>query len=127
LPELERLKSSNASHSSQYHRFRTAESSYAKGASKQPLQTHLSAAELALFQQLGKSKLVFTQPTSLPYSIDTPVSSTLGTTGAMGGTPHILWLKIERLLRQYAQYHFDRPIRSAALIDSCFASSTYVS
>ncbi|MCU0524671.1 MAG: DNA repair protein RecO [Elainella sp. Prado103] len=30
------------------------------------------------------------------------------------------WLAIERILRQYAQYHFDRPIRSAALIDVCF-------
>lgn len=33
-----------------------------------------------------------------------------------------LWLSIERVLRHYAQYHFDRPIRSATLIDSCFAS-----
>jgi DNA repair protein RecO (recombination protein O) len=30
------------------------------------------------------------------------------------------WLTLERVLRQYAQYHFDRPIRSAALIDVCF-------
>jgi len=33
------------------------------------------------------------------------------------------WLVVERLLRQYAQYHFDRPIRSANLIDTCFLSS----
>ena len=33
------------------------------------------------------------------------------------------WGGIERILRQYAQYHFDRPIRSATLIDSCFASA----
>jgi DNA repair protein RecO (recombination protein O) len=32
------------------------------------------------------------------------------------------WLSVERVLRQYAQYHFDRPIRSAALIDLCFVS-----
>lgn len=31
------------------------------------------------------------------------------------------WLTLENLLRQYAQYHFDQPIRSAALIESCFA------
>lgn len=31
------------------------------------------------------------------------------------------WLALERVLRQYAQYHFDRPIRSAALIDVCFS------
>jgi DNA repair protein RecO (recombination protein O) len=30
------------------------------------------------------------------------------------------WLSIERILRHYAQYHLDRPIRSAALIDACF-------
>lgn len=35
-----------------------------------------------------------------------------------------LWLSIERVLRHYAQYHFDRPIRSATLIDSCFASAS---
>ncbi len=31
------------------------------------------------------------------------------------------WLSIEKILRQYVQYHLDRPIRSAALIDSYFA------
>ncbi|WP_055074638.1 DNA repair protein RecO [Pseudanabaena sp. 'Roaring Creek'] len=30
------------------------------------------------------------------------------------------WLVVERLLRAYAQYHFDRPIQSSALIDNCF-------
>ncbi len=33
------------------------------------------------------------------------------------------WVAIEHILRQYAQYHFDRPIRSATLIDSCFSSA----
>jgi DNA repair protein RecO (recombination protein O) len=32
-----------------------------------------------------------------------------------------VWLSLEQLLRQYAQYHFDQPIRSASLIDTCFA------
>lgn len=32
-----------------------------------------------------------------------------------------VWLALEKLLRQYAQYHFDQSIRSAALIESCFA------
>ncbi len=31
------------------------------------------------------------------------------------------WRSIEKILRQYVEYHFDRPIRSAALIDSYFA------
>jgi len=32
------------------------------------------------------------------------------------------WLTVERLLRAYAQYHFDRPIQSSALIDNCFSN-----
>ncbi|BAU15465.1 DNA repair protein RecO [Leptolyngbya sp. NIES-3755] len=35
--------------------------------------------------------------------------------------PISVWLTLEKLLRQYVQYHFDQPIRSAALIESCFA------
>jgi DNA repair protein RecO (recombination protein O) len=31
-------------------------------------------------------------------------------------------LSVERILRQYAQYHFDRSIRSATLIDACFSN-----
>ena len=80
-----------------------------------PLTTTISAPELALLQQLGQAELVFTQASSLP-SIQ-----------GVGAAPHSLWRRIERLLRNYAQFHFDRPIRSAALIDSCFASSAYVS
>lgn len=30
------------------------------------------------------------------------------------------WLSIERVLRHYAQYYFEQPIRSAALIETCF-------
>lgn len=32
-------------------------------------------------------------------------------------------ISVERILRQYAQYHFDRSIRSATLMDACFSSS----
>ncbi|MGD1951824.1 MAG: DNA repair protein RecO [Leptolyngbyaceae cyanobacterium] len=80
-----------------------------------PLTTTISAPELALLQQLGQAELVFTHASSLP-SIQ-----------GVGAAPHSLWRRIERLLRNYAQFHFDRPIRSAALIDSCFASSVYAS
>ena len=31
------------------------------------------------------------------------------------------WLLVEKILRQYTEYHFGHPIRSAALIDSYFA------
>lgn len=33
------------------------------------------------------------------------------------------WLSLERVLRHYAQYHFEQPIRSASLIDTCFMLS----
>lgn len=32
-----------------------------------------------------------------------------------------VWLTLERMLRQYAQYHFEQPIRSASLIETCFS------
>jgi len=34
--------------------------------------------------------------------------------------PSATWATVEHILRAYAQYHFDRPILSATLIDSCF-------
>lgn len=73
----------------------------------------LTALELALLQQLSKPELVAT------------ASLWDGSGASLGRQPHDLWLRIERLLRQYAQYHFDRPIRSAALIDACFTGATY--
>ena len=77
------------------------------------LTTKIGASEQALLQQLGQSELVLTQASSLP-SIE-----------GVSVAPHDLWRRVERLLRNYAQFHFDRPIRSAVLIDSCFASSAY--
>ncbi len=32
-----------------------------------------------------------------------------------------VWRSLERILRHYAQYHFEQPIQSALLIDSCFS------
>lgn len=86
------------------------------GRHRSSLTTTIGAPELALLQQLGKAELVFTQASSLPSIED-----------GMGVVSHRLWQRVERLLRNYAQFHFDRPIRSAALIDSCFASSAYAS
>jgi len=106
---------------------------------------YLSAAELALMQQLSKPELVLTSASSLssqfaPQSgtikagtpkLDTPkrgaltvpsFSSELTQSG-----PHLMWRHIEKALRQYTQYQFDRPIRSAALIDTCFTPPTHAS
>jgi len=62
------------------------------------LLRRLSASELSLLQQLPQSEII--EETALNKD----------------------WLYVERLLRQYAQYHFGRSIRSAALIDSFFAT-----
>ncbi|MBE9075936.1 DNA repair protein RecO [Romeria aff. gracilis LEGE 07310] len=66
----------------------------------------LQAAELNQLQQLSQPQLELSQPSSEAEVADS----------------HI-WRRIERILRQYAQYHLDRPIRSAALIETCFAQT----
>ena len=63
------------------------------------LDRRINAAELTLLQQLSQANLP-----------------------AIAASDRSNWLSIERILRQYVQYHFGRPIRSAALIDSYFAS-----
>lgn len=73
---------------------------------KLALDTRLNATQLALLQQLTKPDLL--QDT---HSLSQPLLDT-----------DTNWLSIEKILRQYVQYHFGRPIRSAALIDSYFAS-----
>lgn len=79
-----------------------------------PLTTIIGGAELALLQQLSHSEPLVTQ-VGVSFSED-----------QLAG-PHELWRRLERLLRTYAQFHFDRPIRSAALLDSCFSPSAYAS
>lgn len=64
-----------------------------------PLLRRLSASELSLLQQLPQWTII--EETAIDED----------------------WLYVERLLRQYAQYHFARSIRSAALIDSFFATN----
>ncbi|MCU0548794.1 MAG: DNA repair protein RecO [Leptolyngbya sp. Prado105] len=66
--------------------------------SSRSLNLPLHAPELAAFQQLPQA--------------DSPNPDQFSTA---------TWLTLEKLLRQYSQYHFDQPIRSAALIESCFA------
>lgn len=70
--------------------------------------TLITAAEVALLQRLGESELL------------TVRSGPVAPMSADGAVTQALWSPIERLLRDYAQYHFDRPIRSAALLDTCF-------
>jgi DNA repair protein RecO (recombination protein O) len=63
------------------------------------LSKRLDAEELSILQQLSQSEIM----------LDAAEKNS--------------WLSIEQILRQYAQYHFGRPIRSAALIDSYFAAN----
>ncbi|MEL6488649.1 MAG: DNA repair protein RecO [Cyanobacteria bacterium J06621_3] len=94
--------------------------------------TYLSAAELALMQQLSKPELVLTaasarstqhftqQERSLLGSKSGTIKQVATQAGfSTGSGPHLMWRHIEKALRQYVQYQFDRPIRSAALIDTC--------
>jgi DNA repair protein RecO (recombination protein O) len=74
---------------------------------KSPQATLISAQELQLMKRLGDPTLV-TRQADLPIAADAAEQTRL------------LWQRIERLLRQYAEYHFDRTIRSATLIDACF-------
>ncbi|HEY9640545.1 MAG TPA: DNA repair protein RecO [Coleofasciculaceae cyanobacterium] len=70
------------------------------------LYVQLGAIELDILQQLAK-------PNFIEEWLESPTS--LAAPG--------VWLSIEHILRQYAQYHFDRSIRSAVLIDACFADA----
>lgn len=62
------------------------------------LSSRLNATELAILQQLSQSEI------------------------AQDSVRDSGWLSVEQILRQYAQYHFGRPIRSATLIDTYFAA-----
>jgi DNA repair protein RecO (recombination protein O) len=76
----------------------------------EPLQ--INATELALLQQLAQPQLILPDG-MLSQPQEHPIRQPL---------PNQVWLSIERILRHYAQYHLDQPIRSAALIDTCFVS-----
>ncbi len=84
----------------------------------------LNSLEVAVLQRLAEAELpdlgnllekatLFPQcPPTPPIESDTPLSY----------PPP--WLALERALRGYVEYHFDRTIRSATLIDSYFSSQT---
>lgn len=87
----------------------SAENRQASPSPKSPdFLTRINAVELTLLQQL-------TQPNLIQDLLDTQAD-------LLHPQHYQNWLTLERVLRHYAQYHFDRPIRSAALIETCFAS-----
>lgn len=77
----------------------------------------LNAAELSLLQRLDRS-------------VGTLLSNQ-GATEAMtelaNAYPLPVWLAVERVLRQYVQYHFNRPIRAATLVETCFCPLPHAS
>lgn len=84
----------------------------------------LTAAELRLLQHLAHQ----TQPSPNPVDqLTAPVEVPEELNSLDLGNTTSLWLGVEHTLRQYAEYHFDRSIRSASLVDTCFADSLVVS
>lgn len=77
------------------------------------LNRYLNAIELATIQQLSAPELrkLNSLVTNLPV--------------ASSEQPSLdkVWVSVERLLREYAQYHFGRSIRSAALMETYLNSS----
>ena len=77
----------------------------------------LSALELDLLQQLAQSEDALAQ---LPL--------TLAPEAIEGNRtyPLSVWLAVEQALRYYAQHYLERPIRSAALIATCFPTTSSI-
>jgi DNA repair protein RecO (recombination protein O) len=73
------------------------------------VNTKLNATELMLLQQLAGAEL---------NHLDTVLSD-----GQLDLYPsaNSSWLSVERILRQYTQYHLGRSIRSADLMDACLS------
>ncbi|MBE9130025.1 MULTISPECIES: DNA repair protein RecO [unclassified Coleofasciculus] len=72
------------------------------------LNGKLDALELTLFQQLAAAQLPDLRAV-LPH-----LSGHLSDSESVAPA----WVKVERMLRDYTQYHFGRSIRSAALVDA---------
>ncbi|MGB3614973.1 MAG: DNA repair protein RecO [Elainellaceae cyanobacterium] len=78
------------------------------------IYTRLTALQLLLLQQLSEADLL--QPNGALLAAI--ASELLGDSGAT--VDKAVWLSLERMLRQYLQYHLDQTIHSATLIESCF-------
>lgn len=72
------------------------------------LNARLSAAELAILQQLSAAELPPLEKLFSDPSVRIPSSRALDR----------IWISLERLLRGYAEYQFERQIRSATPLDS---------
>jgi DNA repair protein RecO (recombination protein O) len=83
-----------------------------QNSSKPSYQTVFHHEELPkIARRLGAKELDMLQHLSQPEIMQIEAAANDG------------WLSIEQILRQYTQYHLGRPIRSATLIDSYFATN----
>lgn len=77
------------------------------------LNARLDALELALLQKLAEPDLP--QPRAVLPNPSRDLS--------VFQAGDAVWVKLERILRDYAQYHFGRSIRSATLVDALFTTN----
>jgi DNA repair protein RecO (recombination protein O) len=88
----------------------------------------LNALELALMQQLAQAHLPTDRSAEFLQAVGSPPGPALDlqrrhsnpASSTSGSSP---WVNIERALRYYIQYHFDRPIRSATLLEGLARSA----
>lgn len=72
------------------------------------LNAQLDAMELTVLQKLAEAELPQLNTVLSDQTDNLSSSKSLDT----------VWMKVERILRDYAQYHFGRSIRSATLVDA---------
>jgi DNA repair protein RecO (recombination protein O) len=89
-------------------RVTTSDLTNAQSAPPLRVNTKLDAVELTLLQQLAAAELPQLSVV-LPDQAENLFSQDY---------INRVWAKVERVLREYAQYHFGRSIRSAALVDA---------
>jgi DNA repair protein RecO (recombination protein O) len=70
------------------------------------IESKLNAIELAILQQLNCESLHLAEQIIQEKSIETEAA--------------IIWMRVEQVLRNYAQYHLGRSIRSASLVDNLY-------
>jgi len=130
LSAIDRLKAEHLLPKASVSGASQAFSSSPKSLRSSDLYVQIGAIELDILQQLAQPDLIqhwlsletFNSPPDLPNN-DLPNDGYLPNNASKMPIASQIWLSLERLLRQYTQYHFDRPIRSAALIDACFADA----
>ncbi|MBF2090475.1 MAG: DNA repair protein RecO [Synechococcales cyanobacterium K44_A2020_017] len=87
----------------------------------QPAIASMGALELAVLQRLSQPHLIQADGRLMMGGTMDGTAAAAASLVEADPIPPDVWLSLERLLRHYAQYHFDRPIRSADLIETCFA------